>query len=184
MDKNEPNIVAICGSLRDESNTRIALTHALNASEKAGGDPKLIDLRHTKLPLFDPDDRRRGDAVEIKRVVRNADSILLGTPVYHGMPSSALKNIFDYLGKEEFDKTVVGLLATAGGNSYSHTLAQLRTGIRSVHGWVLPHEVGLRNASDVFNERNEFVDQDLEERVNKLARMLANYTVTQSRIEG
>jgi NAD(P)H-dependent FMN reductase len=97
----------------------------------------------------------------------------MGTPVYHGMVSSALKSAFDYLGKDEFENTTVGLLATAGGGSYAPTLEHLRTGVRTVHGWTLPHEVGIRGASDAFDNNGEFVDTGLEARVQKLGRMAA-----------
>ena len=107
----------------------------------------------------------------------------MGTPVYHGMVSSALKNALDYLGTDEFEHTVVGLLATAGGGSYAQTLEHLRTGVRTVHGWVLPHEVGIPNASDAFNESGVFVDAALRERVATLGRMAATYSVSDEDIE-
>jgi len=169
-----PIVVAICGSLRDKSYTRVALGHALAAASDAGAKTELIDLREWELPLFDPDDRKRGDAAKLKQVVGDADAVLMGTPVYHGMVSSALKSAFDYLGKDEFEDTTVGLLATAGGGSYGPTLEHLRTGVRTVHGWTLPHEVGIRGASTEF-ENGEFVDPDLEARVTKLGRMATEY---------
>ena len=169
-----PTVVAICGSLRETSYTRLALEHALAAAAEAGAETELIDLRHWDLPLFDADDRDRGDAAKLKRVVGDADAVIMGTPVYHGMISSTLKNAFDYLGKDEFEGKTVGLLATAGGGSYAPTLEHLRTGIRTVHGWTLPHEVGIRGAYNEF-ENGEFVDPDLAARVDKLGRMAAEY---------
>lgn len=170
-----PTVVAICGSLRDTSYTRLALGHALDAAEDAGAETELIDLRDWDLPLFDPDDRDRGDAGALRRVVGDADAVLMGTPVYHGMVSSALKNAFDYLGSDEFEDTTVGLLATAGGGSYAPTLEHLRTGVRTVHGWTLPHEVGIRGAYDEFDDDGAFVDPDLAARVRRLGRMAAEY---------
>jgi NAD(P)H-dependent FMN reductase len=167
-------VVAICGSLRETSYTRLALVHALTAANEAGAETELIDLREWDLPLFDPDHREQGDAKKLQQVVGDADAVLMGTPVYHGMVSSALKSAFDYLGKDEFEGTTVGLLATAGGGSYAPTLEHLRTGVRTVHGWTLPHEVGIRGAYDAF-EDGEFVDSDLEARVRKLGRMAAEY---------
>ena len=169
----QPSVVAVCGSLREESTTRLALEHALDAAAEAGARTELIDLREWDLPLFDPDDRDRGDAERLRQVVGDADAVLLGTPVYHGMVSSALKSAFDYLGRDEFENTTVGLLATAGGGSYAPTLEHLRTGVRTVHGWALPHEVGIRGASDAFDADGEFVDPDLEARVRKLGRLAA-----------
>lgn len=171
----EIQVVAISGSLRDESTTRVALQHALDAAKEAGATPSLIDLREYELPLFDPDDRDRGDAERLKRQVRNADAVIIGTPVYHGMVSSAFKNAFDYLGKDEFRGKTVGLLVTSGGGTYGPTLEHLRTGIRTVRGWTLPHEVGIRRASSAFDESGNFVDENLETRVRTLGRMATEY---------
>jgi NAD(P)H-dependent FMN reductase len=166
-----PSVVAICGSLSDQSTTRIALGHALEAATEAGAETELVDLCEWELPLFDPDDRDRGDAPALRELVAGADAVLLGTPVYHGMVSSALKSAFDYLGKGEFENTTVGLLATAGGGSYAQTLSHLRTGIRTVHGWTLPHEVGIPNASSAFDVDGNLVDSDIEDRVETLGRL-------------
>ncbi|QGA81425.1 NADPH-dependent FMN reductase [Halomicrobium sp. LC1Hm] len=168
-----PLVVAISGSLRETSTTCLALEHALSAAETAGATTELVDLREWELPLFDPDDRDRGDAEALRALIDDADAVVLGTPVYHGMVSSALKNALDYLGRDEFRDTTVGLLATAGGGSYGPALEHLRTGVRTVHGWTLPHEVGIRNASDAFDDDGAFVDADIEARVRTLGRMVA-----------
>lgn len=167
-------VVALCGSLRDGSYTRLALEHALDAAEEAGAETQLIDPREIDLPLFDPDDRDRGDAEWLKKTVADADAILLGSPVYHGTLSSALKNLLDYLGKDQFQGKTTGLLATAGGGGYGRTLEHMRTSVRTVRGWTLPHEVGIRGAYDAF-EDGEFVDEDLEARTRKLGRLAVEY---------
>jgi NAD(P)H-dependent FMN reductase len=71
-----PTVVAICGSLRDTSYTQLALKHALAAAEDAGATTEFVDLREWDLPLFDPDDRDRGDAEALRRTVRDADAVL------------------------------------------------------------------------------------------------------------
>ncbi len=167
-------VVAISGSLRDGSYTRTALQHVLDAAEDAGADTELIDPRELDLPLFDPDNRDVGDSDYLKRTVDEADAIILGTPVYHGTLSSALKNALDYLGKDEFEGKTVGLLAVAGGGGYGRTLEHLRTSVRTVRGWTLPHEVGIRKAYDQFDD-GEFVDEDLEERTRTLGTLAVQY---------
>lgn len=183
-----PRVVGVSGSLRDGSYTRSALTHALLAAEEAGATAELIDHREYDLPLFDPDvpEEDAGDAVEIKRKIREADGVLLGSPVYHGSYSSAFRNIHDYCGFDEYEETVVGLLVVAGGGTIASTLDHMRVTVRGVHGWVLPHQVGIRNASDQFEDVDEplavlsdgtpverkFLDDDLAERTAKLGRKL------------
>ncbi|WP_049969352.1 NADPH-dependent FMN reductase [Haladaptatus cibarius] len=169
-----PKVVAVCGSMRDESHTRTALTHVLDAAEEAGADTELIDVRKYDLSIFDPDEDEPESAVEIKRKIREADSVILGSPVYHGSYTSAFRNVHDYCSFDEFEDTTVGLLAVAGGGSYASTLDHMRITVRGVHGWVLPHQVGIRNAYNQF-EDGEFVDEDLEDRTRKLGQQAAEY---------
>ncbi|SEW25811.1 NADPH-dependent FMN reductase [Natrinema salifodinae] len=189
-----PSVVAVSGSLREKSYTRTALKYALEAADEAGAETTLLDLREYDLPVYDPDvdDREQGDAETATRLVREGDAVILGTPVYHGSYSGALKNFHDYCGFDEYEDTTVGLLATAGGGSYGSTLDHLRITVRGVHGWVLPHQVGLRSASEKFErdpdaiDGRRFRDPALRERVEKLGRMIAEYafidpSVTSSR---
>ncbi|ELY55556.1 NADPH-dependent FMN reductase [Natronolimnohabitans innermongolicus] len=176
-----PSVVAVSGSLREESYTRTALQYALRAAGDAGAETTLLDLREYDLPVYDPDRENPDEAEEAMRLVREADAVALGTPVYHGSYSGALKNFHDYCGWDEYEDTTVGLLATAGGGSYGSTLDHLRITVRGVHGWVLPHQVGLRNASSTFEadpdaiDGRRFRDPELRERVEKLGRNLARY---------
>ena len=170
-----PTVVAVCGSMRDESNTRMALEHALDAAAEAGAGTELLDVREYDLPVFDPDAETPPAAQELKRKIREADAVILGSPVYHGSYSSAFRNVHDYCSFDEFEDTTVGLLATAGGGSFASTLDHMRITVRGVHGWVLPHQVGIRNASDKFDEGGEFLDDALEERTRKLGRQAVEY---------
>ena len=167
-----PDVVAVCGSRREGSYTRRALRIALDAASETGARTELRNLRTVDLPPFDPD-AEEGEAVrEFKRRVRAADAVLLGSPVYHGSYSATLKDALDYCGKDEFTDTTVGLLATAGGGSYASTLDHLRVVIRSVHGWTVPTQVGVRNAYDKFDGA-EITELGLEDRVRELGREVA-----------
>ncbi|AHG00643.1 FMN reductase [Halostagnicola larsenii XH-48] len=176
-----PSVLAVSGSLRSKSYTRTALRYVLRAADEAGAQTRLLDLQEYDLPLYDPDLEGQGDGSEVKRLVREADAIALGTPVYHGSYSGALKNFHDYCGFDEYEDTTVGLLATAGGGSYGSTLDHLRITVRGVHGWVLPHQVGIRSASGKFEadpdaiDGRAFIDDRLQDRVEKLGRMLTEY---------
>ncbi|WP_265109462.1 NADPH-dependent FMN reductase [Halosolutus halophilus] len=176
-----PSVLAVSGSLREESYTRTALQYVLSAADEAGAETQLLDLREYDLPVYDPDVDEQGDAGTVTGLVREADAVALGTPVYHGSYSGALKNFHDYCGFDEYEDTTVGLLATAGGGSYGSTLDHLRITVRGVHGWVLPHQVGLRSAREKFEadpaaiDGRRFRDPVLRERVEELGRMLVEY---------
>jgi NAD(P)H-dependent FMN reductase len=171
-----PQIVAICGSLRDESVTRVALERALDGVEREGGNGELLDLREYDLPAFDPDvdDADAGDADALKREVREADAILLGSPMYHGSYSSVLKTALDYCGFDEFEHKTVGLLAVSGGNFPITALEHLRSVCRALDAWVLPYQAAIPRSHSSVRD-GEFTDEDLEERVLELGKEVTHY---------
>jgi NAD(P)H-dependent FMN reductase len=130
--------VAVAGSLRDESYTRLGLDHALRGADAAGGRTRLLDLRDYDLPPLDADRDEQGDSAVFTAAIREADSVLLGTPVYHGSYSGVLKNALDYCGFDEFEHTTVGLLAVAGGAFPVTALEHLRSVGRALNAWVMP----------------------------------------------
>jgi NAD(P)H-dependent FMN reductase len=168
------HVVALCGSLRDDSHTRTALEVALDAAESAGASTTLVDLRALDLPVFDADRDDAGDATELQSTVAAADAILLGTPMYHGSYSSPLKTALDYCGFDEFEDKTVGLLAVAGGGFPVTALDHLRSVCRALDAWVIPHQAAVPSAYDQF-EDGAFVDDDLAARVRTLGRRAVQY---------
>jgi len=171
---SETHVAAICGSLRDESYTRKSLRIALRAAENAGASTELLDLRAWELPVLDADVDDAGDAEAFRKRVRAADSVLLGTPVYHGSFSAPLKNALDYCGFDEFEHTTIGLLAVAGGRFPITALEQLRTVGRSLDAWVIPHQVAIPRAASAY-EDGDLVDDNLREMIEILGREAVQY---------
>lgn len=170
------HIVAICGSLRDESKTRVALREALDGAEELGASTELIDLREYHLPLYGAGNAGAdaGDAPRLRRTVRAADGVLVGTPIYHGSYSSPLKCALDYCKRDDFEGTTVGLLAVAGGRFPTRGLDHLRSVVRYVGAWVLPLEVALPNSSSTVG--TEAVrDPELAERTRRLGREVVRH---------
>jgi NAD(P)H-dependent FMN reductase len=172
---SDVRVAAVVGSLREDSYSRLACERALAAAGGYEGvETDLIDLRDFELPVFDADDRSAGDADELARRVQAADSVILGTPVYHGSYSSALKNALDYCGFDEFDETTVGLLCVAGGAFPTTTLDHLRSVARAVNAWVVPHQVAIPRAREAF-ANGELLDEDVADRVDTLGRRMVEY---------
>ncbi len=169
-----PHVVAVCGSLRDDSYTRIALRHALDGASDHGASADLLDLREYDLPVFDADDREAGDAEQLQADISAADSVILGSPMYHGSYSAPLKNALDYCGFDEFEGTTVGLLGVSGGQFPTATLDHLRTVCRALNAWVLPHQVAIPSSRKQF-DGGEFVDDSLEERTVVLGKRAVQY---------
>ena len=171
---SRPHVVGVVGSLRDASYTRVALERALDAAAEAGGTTELLDLRDYDLPVFDADDSEAGDATEVTRRIREADSILLGTPVYHGSYSAPLKNALDYCGFDEFRDKTVGLLAVAGGGFPITSLDHLRSVCRSLDCWVIPHQAAVPRVRTAI-ENGEITDEGIDERVRRLGEEAVQY---------
>lgn len=161
------HVVAVCGSLREHSKTRAALERVLDGVEASGGTGELLDLRSYDLPVFDADQDEQGDSVEVTRRLREADAVVLGTPMYHGSYSGVLKNALDYAGFDEFEGKTVGLLGVSGGAFPITALEHLRSVCRALNAWVLPHQAAVPNSSSAIQD-GTFTDQSVADRVEKL----------------
>ncbi|ELZ17236.1 NADPH-dependent FMN reductase [Haloterrigena salina JCM 13891] len=170
------HVAAVCGSLREASTTRAALERVLEAAERGGATTELLDLREFELPTFDADRDREdaGDAEELAARLREADAIVLGSPMYHGSFSSPLKTAIDYCGFDEFRGKTVGLLAVSGGAFPVTALEHMRSVCRALNAWVIPHEAAVPNSHSAI-EDGAFADEKLEERVATLGRRAVQY---------
>ncbi|WP_439027256.1 NADPH-dependent FMN reductase [Haloarchaeobius sp. DT45] len=171
---SEPHVVALCGSLREQSKTRVVLHEALAAASEAGATTELLDLREYDLPPVNADDMDAGDAPALRERVAAADAVLLGTPNYHGSYAAPLKNALDYCGRDEFEGTTVGLLEVAGGSYPKPALAHLRGVARTLNAWTLPLEVGIPKSHETVG-RDGITDPEIEGRVRRLGRELVAY---------
>jgi NAD(P)H-dependent FMN reductase len=167
-------VVGICGSLRENSVSRVALARTLEAAADRGAETDLVDLRDLELPMFDPDEDEPADAAALTDRVRRADAVVLASPMYHGSYSSPLKTALDYCGFDEFEDKTVGLLAVSGGSFPITALDHLRSVLRSLDAWVLPYQAAVPNASSHV-EDGEFDSEDLEERVATLGQRVVEY---------
>lgn len=120
-----------------------------------------------------------GDAETLRKRVRAADGVVLGTPMYHGSYSSPLKTALDYCGFDEFEETTVGLLVVSGGGFPTPALEHLRSVVRALDAWVLPHQVAIPNSHSAF-EDGRVIDEGLIERIETLGRDIVEYAGVES----
>jgi NAD(P)H-dependent FMN reductase len=173
------HIVALCGSQRNGSYTRLALERTLATAEAHGATTDLVDVGALELPVFDPDHTDAGDAETLRKRVRAADGVVLGTPMYHGSYSSPLKTALDYCGFDEFEETTVGLLVVSGGGFPTPALEHLRSVVRALDAWVLPHQVAIPNSHSAFGD-GRVIDEGLIERIETLGRDIVEYAGVES----
>lgn len=131
--RNTCNILAISGSLRAHSlNTEVLRAFAILAP--ATVDIKIFDGL-AALPHFNPDLDAEGSVLpasveQLRREIRNADTLLISSPEYaHGVPGS-LKNALDWLvSAHEMVFKPIGLVNVSPRSTYAYPslLETLRT---------------------------------------------------------
>lgn len=172
-------VVAVCGSLRPGGYTRQALLVALEGAREQGAQTGLIDLADYDLPLCNgsKDAASYGpDAARLRADLGAATGIILGTPEYHASFSGVLKNALDLCGFQEFEGKMVGLLAVSGGSmGATNALSGLRVVGRSLHAWVVPHEVALPQVKRYFDAEGNLVDREMAQRVRELGRQVMRF---------
>lgn len=169
-------VVAICGSLRDGSYTRRALSVALEGAEEAAARATLIDLREYQLPFCGGEGGSPEDVARLRAEVGRAQGIILGTPEYHGSFSGVLKNALDLMGFDEFEGKVLGLAGISGGSlGATAALNGLREVGRGLRAWVIPEQVAVSGASRAFDESGRPADPALERRLKDLGRKVARF---------
>ncbi|WP_276274128.1 NADPH-dependent FMN reductase [Haloarcula litorea] len=177
--KGDEHIVALCGSQRDSSHTHRALSKALDAAEDRGATTDFVEVASLDLPLFDPDHSDAGDAPELRDRIGEADSVLLGSPIYHGSYASPLKTAVDYCGFDEFEGKTVGLLVVGGGDFPTPALEHLQSVSRELSAWVLPSGVAIPRAHEKFQD-GRLTDEHLAERIDTLGAELVRYAGVES----
>ncbi len=175
----EVHTVGISGSLRNGSHTRMAVNIALRGAREGGCQTRLIDLRNYELVFADgrkDDSTYPPDVLRLRREVRQAKGIILGTPEYHGGVSGVLKNALDLMGFSEFEGKMIGLVGVSGGRMGAiNALNDLRTIGRSLHAWVVPEQASIAEAWKAFDEDENLKDRGLEQIVMDVGRQVARY---------
>lgn len=131
---------------------------------------ELLDLKKFNVQFCDgrnPADYT-GDTKKVIDAVSTADFYVIGTPIFQGSITGALKNLFDLVPPQAFRNKVMGFVATGG--TYQHYLVienQLKPIAGYFRAFVSPGYVYAHN--DHFNRDNEIVDAEVLERVDNLA---------------
>ncbi len=177
--ENHISVVGICGSIRSGSYTRMALKIALEGAQEVGVQTQLIDLKDYHLVFCDGKEDESAypeDVFKLRREVKQARGIILGTPEYHGGFSGVLKNALDLMGFDEIEGKMIGLVGVSGGAmGAANALDSLRTIGRALHAWLIPEQASIAEAWKVFDESGKMKNADLEDRVREVGRKVARF---------
>ncbi|MFT5164276.1 MAG: chromate reductase [Alteromonadaceae bacterium] len=181
---NTPKIVAIAGSLRQQSFNAVLANIAGKSAMFAGAEVELLNLADYDIPLFNEDFEKQPapQGVQLlKDKIRQADGMLVVSPEYNGSISGVLKNALDWVSRTEVDQTpafrdtTVALLSTSpGGLGGLRGLNHVRDIFVGMGSLVLSNQVAIASAYQAFNEAGELVDESVADRVNTLTAELVS----------
>ncbi len=164
-------VLGVGSSLRESASSTTALSTALDFAKKQGAETRLLDLKQTRLPLYDPTNNQ--SISEIKKVqedVNWSDALILSTPDYHGSMSGVMKNFLDYFWAE-FAGKAFGYICASHEKGLT-AMDQMRTVVRQCYGWSIPYGVSVSDSDDFVNGK---ITSKLESRLDMLARDLVVY---------
>ena len=171
-------ILGVGSSMRRNSYGTKALKFILDMTKKYDTETRLLNLRETKLPLFDPDGSTEEDTSlsdELRKItdyVIWADAFVLVSPDYHGSMSGVMKNFLDHYWEEFAGKTFGYIIAS---HEKGLTVAdQMRTAVRQCYGWSMPYNISINGEKD-FDSKGNLVNSALAKRIKMLARDLVTY---------
>ncbi len=167
-------ILGINGSMREEAHSARSLNLVLEAAREHGAQTRVLDLRHTRLPMYNPDAAAAEDFAVSKatEMVEWANCFVLASPDYHGSMSGTLKNFLDHYWTE-----FAGKLFTYVCASHEKGLTamdQMRTVVRQCYGWSLPYGVAVNGDTD-FDAEGQMKNQNVARRLRMLGRDLTVY---------
>jgi azobenzene reductase len=165
-------IVIINGSPRKKGRTGLAA----NIIEQMY-EVDQIDLSgRDAVPLFngESDQDEINSVQHLRRMVKEADGIILASPEYHSGMSGTLKNALDFLGSEHFMHKPVALLVVAGGGKGGiNALNNMRTVTRGLYANAIPRQLVLDPQS--FDYENDSLHQEPQKLLSALVAELKQY---------
>ena len=178
-----PFIVAIGGTLRDQSSTERALRHVLVRAEALGARTQLFAGQALDIPLYAPERRERTpEAVSLLAALRRADGVILGSPGYHGGVSGLVKNVLDYAEdlrsdpRSYLEDRAVGCIGTGGGwQGATAALGALRCIVHALRGWNTPLGVAINTAEPAFGPDGACLDPRTAEQLDLLAAQVVDF---------
>ena len=167
-------VLGISGSLRRDSyNTR--LLEAAAQLSPAGVELKVYGGLST-IPPYDADLDALGDpasVAELKRLVAEADAVLIATPEYNASIPGQLKNALDWVSRpikenpfRNLPTAVVGASTGAYGGVWAQ--AELRKVLGILGARVVEGEVAIPHADQQFDENGRLVHEELRDQLAEL----------------
>lgn len=169
-----PKVLVFSGSIRTGSyNTRLA-ARAADMLREAAGEVTLFSLAEYLLPVYDGDlEKRSGppaNAVALKRLFCAHHAVFIASPEYNASVTPLLKNALDWVSRvREGDEPSLPAyknraFAIAGASPGTSAAARSLLALRQIlavgcGALVIPEQVTIRDAANVFGEDGQIRDE-------------------------
>lgn len=176
-----PKILAFAGSTRTDSFNKKLVKIAAQGASESGADVTVIDLRDYPLPLFDEDSEKNegmpSNANKLKELMSSHQGFLISSPEYNSSISGVLKNMIDWTsrqGDDEFplscykDKVTGLMSASPGGLGGLRGLVHVRAILENMGVLVIPNQIAVSRAHEVFNSDDGLKDSKQEQKVKSI----------------
>jgi NAD(P)H-dependent FMN reductase len=159
-------ILVISSSLHPDSRSRILAHACIERLAVAGAESQLFDLAQSPLPACDGASAYGDPNVqELGKLIKQADAILLASPVYNYDVNSAAKNAVELTGQAWTGKIVGMMLAAGGQGSYMSAMGLANSLMLDFRCIIVPRFIYA--TGDSF-EGNGLTDEDMQQRIEVL----------------
>ena len=186
----KPKILAFAGSTRIDSFNKKLVKIAATGAVEGGADVTVIDLRDFAMPLYDGDlEHQQGlpsSARKLKDLMLSHQGFLISAPEYNSSISGVLKNTIDWVSRpsegEEplacFKGKVAGIMsASPGGLGGLRGLVHVRAILENIYVLVIPDQIAVGKAHEVFNADGTLKDKKQEDSVKRIGANVAKLLI-------
>jgi chromate reductase len=164
MSATKLKVLAICGSLREESRNMGMLRYA-KANAPVGLEIEIADLR--EIPFFVRDDLKSPAVLTLLKQFEAAEAFIFACPEYNYSVAPALKNALDWASRAKDNALLAGkpgmVFGAGGGMGTSRAQLHLRqtTSALNIHMLNKP-EVFANAFSESFDADGKLVDAKIQ----------------------
>ncbi|MHB8601665.1 MAG: NADPH-dependent FMN reductase [Nitrosotalea sp.] len=186
----KPKILAFAGSTRIDSFNKKLVKIAAAGAMESNADVTVIDLRDFAMPLYDGDlEQKEGlpsNARKLKDLMLSHQGFLISSPEYNSSISGVLKNMIDWVSRpsegEEplacFKGKVAGIMsASPGGLGGLRGLVHVRAILENISVLVIPDQIAIAKAHEIFNADGTLKDKKQEEQVKRIGANVAKLLI-------
>lgn len=178
-------ILALCGSLREQSYNRMALEHARHIAGDHGARISVGDI--SAIPLYNQDNEEQPPAPvsTLGKEVADADAVLIVSPEYNYSVPGVLKNALDWLSRlpdKPFANKPVAIMGCSmspqGSGRMQYHLRQVLLSINAVA--LNKPEVMIGSCHEKFDDQGALTDDKAKEMIGRLLDGLTDWQRTLS----